>query len=474
MRAIKYVLLGALLFGTAPAMAQNDNKAIIDNVTKIISSKGPNVADQVKDIYKANKKNPEVLVGIGQAYLNVKDTANATKYADLALKRNNKYAKAWILKGDIAVIKDDGGEAASMYQNAMYFDPKEPDGYYKYALVQRGVNPQAAVDALEQLRKNRPDFPVDAYSGRIFYNAGKFEDAVNSYSKVSNLTSMEDQDITNYAISNWLLGNRDKAIEICNTALAKNPRKAAWNRVAFYCHTDKKDADQALAFADKLFNQSDSAHFTGEDYTYYGTALKLAQKYDEALNAYSKALEMNKGNEKQTKLLYGNLSEVYMEKQDFDNAVKYLQMSFGSEPTFQEYFQLADIYTRVGDALVKANRNDEAKTTYEKAINLFKDMKAKFPNYKTTCNYLLADTYGKMDPDSKEGLAKPYYEEIINTLGSVTDLQQGEKQMLGASYFYMMVYQINVMKDLPSAKEYAQKLMTLEPENQYAKQVMDM
>ena len=76
MKAIKYVLMGALLLGAAPAMAQNDNKAIIDNVTKIIASKAPDTQSKVKEIFKANKKNPEVLVGIGQAYLNVKDTAN--------------------------------------------------------------------------------------------------------------------------------------------------------------------------------------------------------------------------------------------------------------------------------------------------------------------------------------------------------------------------------------------------------------
>ena len=472
MKTIKYVLMGALLLGAAPAMAQNDNKAIIDNVTKIIASKAPDTQSKVKEIFKANKKNPEVLVGIGQAYLNVKDTANASTYADLALKRDNKYAKAWILKGDIAVMKDDGGEAASMYQNAMYFDPKEPDGYYKYALVQRGVNPQAAVDALEQLRKNRPDFPVDAYSGRIFYNAGKFEDAVSSYGKVANLTSMEDQDITNYAISNWLLGHRDKAVDICKTALAKNPRKAAWNRVAFYCYTDMKNTEQALDYANKLFTQSDSAHFTGEDYTYYGTALKLAKNYDEALKAYDKALEIHKGNDKQTKLLYGNLSEVYMEKQDFDNAVKYMKLSFGDNPTFEQSYQVADLLSRVGDAMMNANRADEAKATYQKAIDSYKEMKEKFPKYKTTCNYLLADTYSKLDPDSKQGLAKPYYDEIVSTLGSVADLQAGEKQMLNAAYFYLMVYEYNVKKNPAGAKDYAQKLLVIDPENETAKQVL--
>lgn len=106
MKAIKYLVMGALLVGSAPAMAQNNNKAIIDNVTKIIASKAPNTEDQVKEVFKANKKNPEVLVGIGQAYLNVKDTANAAKYADLALKRDNKYAKG--LDPERRHLRDEG------------------------------------------------------------------------------------------------------------------------------------------------------------------------------------------------------------------------------------------------------------------------------------------------------------------------------------------------------------------------------
>ena len=54
-------MMSALLVSSAPAMAQNNNKAIIDNVTKIIASKAPNTEDQVKEIFKANKKNPEAI-----------------------------------------------------------------------------------------------------------------------------------------------------------------------------------------------------------------------------------------------------------------------------------------------------------------------------------------------------------------------------------------------------------------------------
>ena len=57
----------------APAMAQNNN-AVIEEVSKLIKTHGDGEA--IKAIFKANKKNPEVLLGMGRAYLEVKDTAN--------------------------------------------------------------------------------------------------------------------------------------------------------------------------------------------------------------------------------------------------------------------------------------------------------------------------------------------------------------------------------------------------------------
>lgn len=129
----------------APAMAQNNN-AVIEEVSKLIKTHGDGEA--IKAIFKANKKNPEVLLGMGRAYLEVKDTANASKYANLALARNKKYAKAFILLGDIAVLADDGGKAAEQYQQAKYFDPKDPEGYFKYANILRGRSPEEAVQTL--------------------------------------------------------------------------------------------------------------------------------------------------------------------------------------------------------------------------------------------------------------------------------------------------------------------------------------
>ena len=78
MKTIKYLMIGALMTGSYISVnAQDDHKATIEQVTKIIKSQDANKEKQIKDIFKANKKNADVLTAIGRAYLDIKDTANA-------------------------------------------------------------------------------------------------------------------------------------------------------------------------------------------------------------------------------------------------------------------------------------------------------------------------------------------------------------------------------------------------------------
>ena len=151
MKTIKCLLIGVLATAmSTPSMAQ-DNKTTIDAISKVIKANPEAAKDQVKDVYKKNKKNAEVLVGIGRAYFEAKDTANAKIYANYAIKANKNYGAGYILLGDIEVVKDDGGAAAGWYQQAIYFDPKNPDGYLKYANIYRGRSPEEAVSKLNDL-----------------------------------------------------------------------------------------------------------------------------------------------------------------------------------------------------------------------------------------------------------------------------------------------------------------------------------
>ncbi len=477
MKTIKYVLMGALLFGTAsPVLAQEDNKAVIEQAASVIKSNPSNLKDQVKDYAKKYKKNVEVLTGIGHAFLEQKDTANASYFVELALARDNKYAKAWLLKGDIAVNQNNGGAAATAYQNAIYFDPKDPDGYYKYAMVQRGVDPAGAAQVLEDLRQQRPDYPVDQLIGHIFFNAQNYEKSAEAFAKVSDVTKMKPEYITEYATATWLLGQREKSIEVCKAGLSVNPRKAAWNRIAFYDYTDLKKTDEALAYADKLFNASDSAHFIAEDYTYHGTAFLQAKRWDEAIQSFDKALELNAGNTKQTNIINKNLSDVYLQKGDYDNAVAYFEksMSGSDKPTMDQLDNLGTLYADIASKKLKAGDQTGAEAAFRSADGVYGRMMEAYPNYANYCNYMRGQINANLDPDSKAGLAKPYYEALAKSLEAKSDKQSSEVSMLKQAYLYLIVYNFNVLQDKAAAKQVAEKLLVVDPENAVAKQVQAM
>ena len=97
MKKLKYLVVGIVALSlSAPAMAQVD-QAVIGQVTNIIASK-TDVDKQLKPIVNANKKNPAMLTAIGREFLRAKDPVNATKYAEMALARDRKCAKAFILR----------------------------------------------------------------------------------------------------------------------------------------------------------------------------------------------------------------------------------------------------------------------------------------------------------------------------------------------------------------------------------------
>ncbi len=473
MKAIKYLLAGALLFtAVAPTMAQ-DNKAQIEAATAQVKAK---TAD-VKQLTKEFKKDPEALIAIGKAYLQEKDYDNATKFADLAISAkgvsNESKSKAFILKGDIAVSKDDAGGAAENYQQAKYFNPKEPEGYYKYAMILRGRSPEEAVKNLEDLRTQRPDYPVDALCGRIYYHAQKYENAAGYYGKVTDLSKMEDEDITYYAMTQWLLGNRDKSVEICKVGLTRDPRRAGWNRIAFYNYTDMKDATNALDYADRLFNKSDSAHIIGEDYIYHGTALQLAERWDDAIGAYNKALEISE-DAKQKSILYKNLSDVYLKKGDSDNAVAYFEKSIeGTDASMDNLDNLGNLYTEIASQKTQAGDTEGAAAAFKKADEVYGRMATEYPNYNNYCNYMRAQINANLDPDSEQGLAKPYYEALATSLEGKAERNNSENAMLKQAYLYFIGYHFNVQGDVAAAKAVAEKLIVIDPENSVAKTVIE-
>ena len=473
MKAIKYLFTAALLAGfSTAAMAQDGTKADVDAVKKIISSKPADLDKQMKPYYKENKKNAENLVAFGREFLAVKDTANAKEYANYALQASkNKCAPAFLLLGDIEAISDNGGGAAAQYEQAIYVDPKNPDAYYKYANVYRKISPSGAVAKLNELRQQRPDIAVDALAGRIYYMSNEFDKALAAYDKADK-NKMEERDLSDYAMSAFFKQNYEKALEVAKFGLSKNPRHAAFNRLAFFNSTELKKFDDALMYADALFNKSDSAKFSYYDYTYYGNALIGAKQPQKAIEMYELALKQEDMDNKAKRAgVVKQLSDAYRDMEDFPNAIKHYKDYLASmeKPTANDLAALASLHMQHG-ATLKDNEQAEA---FKMADETYADLAQKYENAIEYATFMRARVNGQMDPDQSKGLAKPYYEKLVELIGPKTELDATEKARLKESYHYLISYYFIQKDDKATAKDYAAKMLTIDPENQIAKQVMD-
>ena len=469
MKTIKCLLIGVLATAmSTPSMAQ-DNKTTIDAIAKVIKADPEAAKEQVKDVYKKNKKNAEVLAGIGRAYFDAKDTANAKIYANYAIKANKNYGAGYILLGDIEVVKDDGGAAAGWYQQAIYFDPKNPDGYFKYANIYHGRSPEEAVSKLNELRAQRPDIAVDALAARILYSSNRLEQSLDYYDKVTDKSKLEDVDITNYATEAWMLQKRDKSLEMARYGLTRNARKAAWNRLIFYNLTDMGQTEEALKYADALFNASDSAKISGFDYTYYGTALKNAKQYDKAIEMFKKALEENKDNADLLNSNRKSLSDAYLAVEDFNNAMLYYEeyLKNTSKTTASDMAGLATIYMKMATTLT----GDQQKEALKKADTVYAQLGEKFPENIDFANFMRARVNSNLDPETKDGLAKPFYEAIVNSLADKSDRDRADNARLSEAYRYLGYYYL-LKDDKATADGYWNKVLEIDPNNATAKQAL--
>lgn len=454
----------------APSMAQ-DVKSQVEAISKVVIDNKANpaaVEDQVKDFVKENKKNAEALAGLGRAYFEVKDTASAREYANMAIERgkdNKGKALAYILLGDIAALSDEGGGAAGQYNQAMLLDPQNPTGYIKYAAVYRKVDPEGSVAVLEKLRQILPDYPVDAEAAHFFYGANKFDKAIEYYDKVD-LNQLKENYLTEYATAALLMADSKKSLKVSLFGVNKNPRDAAMNRITFYNYTDLKDYDNALKYADALFNKSDSAKISARDHQYYGYALMGDSAYDQAIEQFKNALELNdKLND-----VRKQLSEAYLAKSDFTNGLAYYDeyLSKIEKPSVPDLDGLAKLYMQQAASIDSLNADKV--NAFKKADEIYGRIATESPSNKLYATMMRARINSQLDPESTQGLAKPFYEEYAQ-------LAQAEHadnpKLLIEPYLYLGYYYI-LKEDNATAKSYYEKVSAIDPQNSIAKQALEV
>ena len=473
MKTIKYLVMGVLLAGfSATANAQEvELQAAID----AIKSKAPNVAELAKTAYKKNKKNAEALMKVARAYYEQKDTAGAilfANYANEAGKPKYQYAPAYLLLGDVeASYGTDGGKAAGYYNQAINFDPTNPEGYKKWAMVYRKISPSQAAKKLQDMKAMCPNEDVDAITAHIYMLAGDERQAYENYAK-ADVSKLEKAYLNEYVRASYFTGHFEDALKAAEAGLKIEPRNPTFNRLAMFSNYELKKYDAAKAYIHKYFNETDSAKFSEYDHFYTALIYQALEDKENMYAQYDKALELvNDSSMIKRHAILKSVSDSYLKDLQFENAIKYYNDFLACKPDLNsdDMEGLAKIYSKYADA--DETRKPEL---VGKAIEAYRAMADKFPVQSIYAAYQCATMNNKLDKTGEKGLAKPDYQKVVDLLANKADRDNSENTMLKYSYHYLMSNAFLYGKNKALAKEYADKILAIDPEYAPAQQIKEL
>ena len=413
----------------------------------------------------ANKKNVDLLVDIGEAYLQEGDMETAQEYADRAKEVNRRCADAYVLSGDVAFARNDVNRASSEYNQAIYFDENCSEAYLKYADVYQWVNPHLSIEMLERLDKKTPDDPrVDKQLGEVYYGMGEYGKAIEAYDDYMETGAPEVKDYTRYATLLYLNKEFEASLKTVDKGLKMDAGNQVLKRLLMYNQYELGNYDAGLTEASAYFATTNSAEWVYLDHVYYGRLLKQKQQYEEALAQFNQALALDKT---QTHI-YQDISMAYEGKRDYPRAIEAFRTFMEAEHNTADMGHLF-LYGRLNyyaaaDSTLKDVQTDylaEADAAFARVIDYAPD------------NYLgffwRARTNSLKDPETVEGLAKPYYEASL----ALFEQKPDTSVPLVVECLSYLGYYYFVKEDYSKSKEYWTKILTIEPENGTAKAALD-
>ena len=466
--------MGVLLAGfsaTANAQVEELNAAI-----NAIKTNAADKGDLAKTAYKKNKKDAEALMKVARAYFEQKDTAGAilfANYANEAGKPKYQYAPAYLLLGDIeASYGTDGGKAAGFYNQAINFDPKNPEGYKKWAMVYRKISPSQAAKKLQDMKAMCPNEDVDAITAHIYMLAGDEKQAYENYKK-ADINKLDKTGLNEFVRCSYFTGKFEDALRAAEAGIKLEPRNPTFNRLAMFSNYELKKYDEAKAYIHKYFNETDSAKFSEYDHFYTALIYQALEDKANMYEQYDKALELvNDSSMIKRHAILKSVSDSYLKDLEFEKALKYYNDYMACKPELNsdDYEGLAKIYSKNADAVADAQKP----ALISKAVDAYRTMGEKFPIQAIYAAYQCASMNNKLDPNMTKSLAKPDYQKVVSLLESKADRDKSENTILKYSLHYLMSNAFLIDKNKSLAKDYAQKILAIDPEYGPAQQIKDL
>ena len=467
----------ALHQGKVAEAAANFEKGIAANAMNpynyvgqaaIALKNGGEVKSLLEKARKLTKKDPKLEMEIARAFYD----ANPTTYAkDIekciknARKWNPNDPDSYIFEADTKADKKDWGNAAGIYELAFDKDPNNIEAYVKYANTYFNVNPQMAIERLEELQAKVPNSAlVQRELAEKYYADNLGAKAAEQYGKYIKNPNHFAQDEVRY-VQLLFFGEKykeslDLATSLVNKLSPADSKVFYMKRMQLYNLVQLEKWPEAVEAGRSFFANAipQGSNYEVRDYTDYGQALQTAGFPEEAIAAYNKAIDLNPKNTD----LIRNLGDSYADAENFVKAAEYYQrlVDDGNNKS-NDLFTLSNYYLGIAstegldaatrdDALAKSQKYiDEVDKLVPGNVQIV-NQKAKIAKFR--------------EGENNNGAALAAYNELLSILDGKED-KASYARYYKYAYNYMATYYFT-KGDKATAKTYYQKWLEYDPENE--------
>jgi tetratricopeptide (TPR) repeat protein len=400
-------------------------------------------------------KDTKVLTMIAQAYgeydAKTMDITKPLTYVKTAetLSKGKDDAALMIARGDIYLHSDaGGGEAMSSFDRATAANPNSAEAFYKKGVLSvRSRNGAAAKENLDKaIALNSQYAPAYKELAEMYYSAGQYDKAVSTFQQYKGMAENSTTTDAEYASFLYLSKKYPESLAEVNKVLAVEPNNFTMNRLKAFDLYETGDYNGALAAMDNFLKIAPADKVLPEDNAYRSKILVRTGKGGDAIAVMEKSVASITDPAKKNEALH-DLASTYNTQKQYGKAIQTYRTIMGTQ-----YGDLSDQF-RLGAAYSGNKQYTQADSVY----NIITTAKPTYaPAYQAR-----AQANFNLDPDSKKGLAKPYYEKYIElTSADPTKYKNG----LVEANNYLGYY--NLQKgDKTAATTYYQKVLELDPAN---------
>jgi tetratricopeptide (TPR) repeat protein/serine phosphatase RsbU (regulator of sigma subunit) len=271
----------------------------------------------------------------------------------------------------------------ALHQLCWEFRANDPDKAFEYARDAL----KRSIDINDQLEKAKSL----GYLAILHKNSGKYNQALDYNLKALKVyTERNDKMLMSDSYNNLgniylILGRNseaiesyDKSIQLCNELGKPNEAILPLNNMGeVYRKTgDMENATQCFTRALKLARDSKDESMIVYCLSNMGYIYEMQGKYDSAFSYYNRSMDFNKRNNDFYSLSYDYafMGRAYSAMEDYDNALEYIDSALAAIEDIDHPHALAEFYVEKGSVYRKAKNPGKAMESFNKALNINKEL----------------------------------------------------------------------------------------------------